>query len=150
MTIDDFRRLARGWLLDLANNVWPEEHIDLLADKTDALKELIRRGYDALLRRRRALERLHAEMDEQEQRAIALPWQVDGYLQVGNKKAAWRAAMELEEVRAALANHRTQVASLERENREQLVELQEQRRALGRMQSQLMKLRHGSLAATAQ
>jgi hypothetical protein len=148
MALDDIRRLARGWLVDLANSVWPEEHIDLLADKADALKEQIRLGYDALLRRRRSLERVHAEMAEQEQQAIALPWQVDGYLQVKNKKAAWRVAMELEEVRAALANSRSRVAALERENRAQLAELAEQRRQLGQMQLQLMKLRHGSLAAT--
>lgn len=147
MALDDFRRLARGWLLDLANNVWPDEHIDLLADKADALKELIRRGYDTLLRRRRSLERLYAEIDEQEHRAVALPWQVDGYLQVGNKKAAWRMAMELEEVRAALAGNHNRVAELERENREQIAELEEQRRLLGRMQIQVMKLRRGSLAA---
>jgi hypothetical protein len=146
MALDDFRRLARGWLLDLANNVWPEEHIDLLADKADALKELIRRGYDTLLRRRRTLERLHAEMHEQEQKAIALPWQVDGYLQVGNKKAAWRLAMELEEIRAALAANRGRMAALERENRTHLAEIEEQRQVLGRMQLQLMKLRRGSVA----
>jgi hypothetical protein len=147
MALDDIRRLARGWLLDLANNVWPEEQIDLLAEKADALKELIRRGYETLLRRRRSLERLHAQIDEQEHRAVALPWQVDGYLQVGNKKAAWRVAIELEDLRASLENNRSRVADLERENREHIAELVEQRRVLGNMQLQLMKLRRGGLAA---
>ncbi len=147
MPMDDIRRLARGWLMDLANTVWPDEQIDLLADKADALKELIRRGYDTLLRRRRSMERLHAQINNQEQRAVALPWQVDGYMQVGNKKAAWRVAMELEELRAALAANQVRAAQLERENREQIAELEKQRRHLGRMQLQLMQLRRGSLAA---
>jgi hypothetical protein len=145
MALDEFRQLARGWLLELAQCVWPEEHVDYLQAKADSLKEAIRTGYDQLPRCRRAMERLSAEITEQEQKAITLPWQVEAFLQVGNRKSAWRVALELDQVREALTANRAQLAQMEREYRACVAELEQQRQALGAMQLRLLRLRPGEL-----
>lgn len=149
MAIDNVRQIARGWLLELANCVFPEEQVETLERETAIVKEAIREGYQDLLRGRRAMERLHAEIREQEQKTIALPWQVDGYLQVGNRKAAYRLALQLDEVRATLAANRARWSRLQRDYNAHVARLEEERALLGQMQLQVRRLRQGSLAPAA-
>jgi hypothetical protein len=149
MAIDDVRQLARGWLLDLANCIWPEEQVERLQRDADLIKEEIRQGYQDLLRGRRVMEELHAAMTEQEQQTVTLPWQVDAYLQVGNRKAAYRSALQLEEIRAALSANRRRWTKLKREYEAHVARLEEERALLGRMQVQVRRLRQGNFAPAA-
>src|SRR5262249_45278249 len=141
MALEDLRVVARSWLLDLANCVWPEERIAFLADRVDTLKEEIRQGYDDLMRQRRRLERLQERVDEEEQLAVSIPWQVQAYIQLGNKAGAYRKALELDQVRAALHEDRGRLRQLDKAYRMQVAMLETERQRLGQMQLQLMRLR---------
>jgi hypothetical protein len=141
MALEDLRVVARSWLLDLANCVWPEERIAFLADRVDTLKEEIRQGYDDLMRQRRRLERVQERVDEEEQLAVSIPWQVQAYIQLGNKAGAYRKALELDQVRAALQEDCGRLRQLDKAYRMQVAMLETERQRLGQMQLQLLRLR---------
>lgn len=143
MALEDIRQAARTWLLDLANCAWSEEQVAGMARQTESLKEEIRQGYDSLLRRRRRLERLQQRIEENEHKAAALPWQVQTYLQVGNKTAAYKAALELDQVRAALGQDRSRLREMNQAYHEQAAQLESERQRLGALQGQLLRLRPG-------
>src|SRR5262245_60138203 len=143
MALEDLRQQARSLLLNLANCVWPEEQVAVMAERVAALKEEIRQGYHDLLRRRRRLESLQQRIEEQEQKAAALPWQVQTYLQTGNRTAAWRAALELDRVRTNLEQDRNRRSHVEKAYQQQVAGLEKARERLGKMQLQLMRLQPG-------
>lgn len=145
MPLDDVRQFARGWLLDLANCVWPPEQVEALEREAEQVKEAIREGYQDLLQGRRALEQLHATITEQEQLTITLPWQVDAYLQAGNRKAAYRTALQLDDLRTTLAANRSRWNRMQRAYEAHVAQLAEQRVLLGQLQLQARRLRQGML-----
>jgi hypothetical protein len=148
MALEELRQQARSWLLELANCVWSEDQADDLAQQAKDLKQHIRRGYEELFRRRRAIESQHRRIAEQEQQAAALPWQVEAFLQVRNRQGAWRAALELDRVRGNLDSDRARLQALEAGYRQQVVRLEKDRQLLGQLQLHLMRL--AGAARTAQ
>ena len=140
MALEDVRQLARGILLDLAECVWSEKDVESLSERADALKAQVRRGYDDLMRRRRGIEHLQHRVEVAERKVTALPWQVETYLQTGNRNRAWRAALELDDVRCNLAHDRARLRQLEADYRRHVVSLERDRRQLGDLQRQLIRL----------
>ncbi|MBL8799374.1 MAG: hypothetical protein JNM56_36160 [Planctomycetia bacterium] len=139
MTLEELRRQAGSWLRDLADQVCPGAAGETLAERIERRKQEIRQGYDELLRHRRFLESLQAGITANEQRAAALPWEVSNYLQTGNRAAAWRAAMLLDELRYALEQDRIRQCDSQAAYERRAEELAEQRRWLGRMQMALRR-----------
>jgi len=137
MAFDELRQRAREVLIELAQGIWPEEAPGTLARQADDLKAHIRKAYDELLRQRRLLQTVQQRVEAQERQAATLPWQVDACLQVGNKPDAWRAAMELDRVRAMLDQDRARVRELQEEQRQRLDSLEHDRQRLGDLQRQL-------------
>jgi hypothetical protein len=141
MALEDIRQVARTWLLELANCAWSEEQVAAMAHETESLKEDIRQGYQVLLLQRRRLERLQQRIEENEHKAAALPWKVQSYLQVGNKKAAYQAALELDQVRATVSADRSRRREMDQAYRQQAADLESERQRLGKLQWQLARLR---------
>lgn len=137
MAFDELRQLARGVLIDLAENIWPDAAPGTLARQADHLKSHIRKSYDDLIRQRRLLQTVQQRLDAEERQAATLPYQVDAYLQVGNRPSAWRTAMELDRVRAMLDQDRARVRELQEEQRQRLDRLQRDKQRLGDLQRQL-------------
>lgn len=139
MMLEDMRRQAGSWLRDLADQVWPGQDGDTLAERVERRKRDIRQGYDELLRHRRFLEVLQESIAGNEQRAAALPWEVSNYLQTGNRAAAWRAALQLDELRFGLAQDRIRQRDSQAGYERRAAQLAEDRRWLGRMQLALRR-----------
>lgn len=139
MTLEALRRQAGSWLRELADQVWPGSTGETLAERIERRKQEIRQGYDELLRHRRFLESLQEGIAANEQRAAALPWEVSNYLQTGNRAAAWRAALQLDELRFALEQDRIRQRDSQAAYERRAEELAEQRRWLGRMQMALRR-----------
>lgn len=137
MAFDELRQRARGVLIELAQEIWPDQPPGTLAREADDLKSHIRKGYDELLRQRRLLQTVQQRVDAQERQAATLPWQVDGYLQVGNRANAWRAAMELDRIRVMLDQDRARMRELQEEQRQHVDRLQRDKQRLGDLQRQL-------------
>jgi hypothetical protein len=98
MPFRDARRLAHGWLLDLADRVWPGRDGHSLC----LLQQQIRQGCDEILSLRRTIERLGRRIEMERRKAAALPFEVETYLRTGNGPRAWRSAMELDRTRLNL------------------------------------------------
>jgi hypothetical protein len=141
MALEDIRQTARTWLLELANCAWSEEQVAEMAHEAQSLKEEIGQGYEVLLLQRRRLERLQQRIEENEHKATALPHKVQSYLQVGNKKEAYQAALELDQVRAAVSADRSRRREMNQAYHQQAADLESERARLGKLQWQLMRLR---------
>jgi len=139
MTLEDMRRQAGSWLRELADQVWPGHGGETLAERVERRKTDIRQGYDELLRHRRFLESLQETIVANEQRAAALPWEVENHLQAGNRAAAWRAALQLDEARFSLEQDRLRQRDSQAAYERRAEQLAEDRRWLGRMQMALRR-----------
>lgn len=144
MTLEDLRRQAGFWLRELADQVCPRPGGETLAERVARRKQEIRQGYDELLRHRRFLETLQETIAANEQRIAALPWEVNNYLQLGNRAGAWRAALQLDELRFALEQDRTRQRDSQTAYERHAAQLAEERRWLGRMQLALRRQQAGT------
>ena len=127
-------------MLDLANVVYPAEPGDRLAQQAEELREQIRCGYSELLRQRRACEELQRRVDSEEQRGVALPWKVLAYVQMDNRRGAWLAALELDQVRTLLEADRRRLRESRQAYHDHAVRLAADRQRLGELQRQLLRL----------
>lgn len=140
MAIEELRQRARCWLLDLANVVYPDEHNGRLVQQAEELQQQVRLGYAELLRERRACEVLQQRIDGAERSVTALPWKVLSYMQTDNRRGAWLAALELDQLRALLEEDRLRLREAQQAYQEHAVQLAAERQRLGEMQRQLLRL----------
>ena len=87
------------------------------------------RDYKELMQQRRAIERLTARIGRDERRIADLTCRVETWFRLGDRKAAYRQALVLDDLRQNLAIDRTRL-------RRQQHEFQEQVTALRQLQQQ--------------
>jgi hypothetical protein len=143
MALEAIRQQVRGWLLQLADCLWSEEHIARLARQADLLKDQVRHGYSELVQRRREIETLQDRIGAEGRKTVALPWEVQGYLQLGDRSAAWRTALELDQVRGTLESDRRRLKALQENYQRHVDRLERDRERLGQLQLRLLSLRPG-------
>lgn len=141
MVLADVRRRMAQWLQELVHAVWPEGHAASLAQEIECLQQSMRGVCHDLLRQRRHIEAVQRNLDRYEQRTAALLWQVQTCLQAGDHAGAWRAALELDEVRHLLKRERARLQASCAFYEHQVQRLVYQQRQLAHLQLQLRRAR---------
>lgn len=123
MILDDIARAFRsaGW--EFSNWIWPGAALVQMERERDWLKLKLRRGYDALLRQRNAVQSVTAQLAREERNVLALTHRVETYVQLDNGIKAYHHALELDQLRRRLERQRQQLDSMQQGYHDQVVDL---------------------------
>jgi hypothetical protein len=141
MTLDELLQSLRFCFWQLRHAFSPEAARWRLEREAVWLRHRLRRGYEGLLRQRQALESLTARVGRNDKRVTALHHRVATYLDLGNKKSAYRQALDLDHLRQGVEEDRQHLHRLERAYQEQVSQLSRMERRRDMVERQLEALR---------
>lgn len=123
MILDDIAQAFRsaGW--ELSNWIWPNAAVTQMERERDWVKLRLRRGYDALLRQRNAIQSVTGYLARKENETVALTHRIETYLELDNRVKAYHHALELDQVRHRIERERGQLKDMQRAYHDQVVGL---------------------------
>jgi chromosome segregation ATPase len=140
MILDDVLQSLRFCFWELRHALTPEAGRWRLEREAVWLRHRLRRGYEGLLRQRQALESLTSRIGRNDKRVMALKYRVATYLEVGNKKSAYRQALDLDQLRQGVDEDRQHLTRLQRAYQEHVTQLSRMERRREAVETQLRSL----------
>jgi hypothetical protein len=119
MTIHQILTSVGEQFAGLAEGLRPEASLEWLQARHDRLGRDLRRRYDLLVSQRAVLQGLRHRLDVGARRAVALAERAEVFLHLCDGDNAWKNALELDRLRAALEREREQLACHEANYAEQ-------------------------------
>jgi hypothetical protein len=140
MSVAEFCQTVRSRWQAFTRLLWPETARGRLDAEIRCRDDELRRRYEALLRRRRHIERLRGRLDKDQRRAAALDVEVQRCVAAGEPDKGYPPALALYQLRQRIERRQRRLAGHERKYRRQRAafdrrkrqrqELQRQRRAV--------------------
>lgn len=122
MTLDDVSRAIHDFWTEVSSAFTPRGR-NPLHREADWLRDRLQDAYGNLMRQRRGIEKLSARVGRDEKRVSDLMNRVETHFHVGDQQAAYRRALELEDVRRNLDVDRARLRREQREYQDQVAAL---------------------------
>jgi hypothetical protein len=140
MSLDELSQAFHLLCFEVRSVFSPEAVAGRLQCEADWLRDRLRRHYDVLMQQRREIETLVGRVARNEKQITAQKYRIETFLQVGDRKKAYRQALELDQLRQELDEARSRLRRRKHEHLEQVAAIRRLERRRDTVEAQLRAL----------